>query len=125
MPLQNARLLFRASLLHLPLWMAAFLLHRQPNTNDAKVALLWRNVRLLGLGALLGEEEEAARATLRTAARERLASPPPPPSPFLPLRGFHCPSKAIAEPAAEAAEAAEQQPPMPTKGHSCSGPPPP
>lgn len=36
----NARLLFRASLLHLPLFMAAFLAHRLPNTGEDRAALL-------------------------------------------------------------------------------------
>ena len=36
----NARILFRASLLHLPLFMAAFLVHRLPNRGEDKAALL-------------------------------------------------------------------------------------
>lgn len=108
---QNARLLFRASLMHLPLWMAAFLAHRQPNINDAKLDLLWRNVRLLGLGSPTEQEREEgaeARAALRAAARERLMLPPPP-SPFWPLPEFYCPSKAIAEPAKQQKDAAEAE----------------
>ena len=38
----NARFLFRASLLHLPLFMAAFLVHRLPNRGEDKAALLVR-----------------------------------------------------------------------------------
>lgn len=34
----NARLVFRASLLHLPVWMGAFLAHRIPNTPAARAA---------------------------------------------------------------------------------------
>jgi protoheme IX farnesyltransferase len=34
----NARLVFRASLLHLPVWMGAFLVHRIPNTPAARAA---------------------------------------------------------------------------------------
>lgn len=54
----NARLLFRASLLHLPIFMGAFLLHRQPNLVEDKREVFVRNVRLLGLGAPLGREGE-------------------------------------------------------------------
>lgn len=38
----NARILFRASLLHLPLFMAAFLVHRLPNRGEDRAALLVR-----------------------------------------------------------------------------------
>ncbi len=43
----NARVLFRASLLHLPLFMAAFLVHRIPNTGIARGELLSEHARLL------------------------------------------------------------------------------
>lgn len=45
----NARVLFRASLLHLPLFMAAYIVHRTPNTNPDRVALVRDQLRLLGL----------------------------------------------------------------------------
>lgn len=44
----NARILFRASLVHLPVFMAAFLLHRIPNTGDDRMTLLLEHARLLG-----------------------------------------------------------------------------
>jgi len=46
----NARILFRASLLHLPIFMVAFLLHRIPNTGDDRITLLMEHARLLGIG---------------------------------------------------------------------------
>ncbi|KAL6779879.1 COX10 [Auxenochlorella protothecoides x Auxenochlorella symbiontica] len=45
----NARLLLRASLLHLPIFMGAFLLHRQPNTSQDRPGLLWDQATRLGL----------------------------------------------------------------------------
>ena len=108
----NARLLFRASLLHLPLFMAAFLAHRLPNTGEDKAALLAHNAALLGLGsgAALperrralgggGEEEEALLAQAAAAfARVRLSLPPLPFLPSLPLAQLElrCPSKALAQ----------------------------
>jgi heme O synthase-like polyprenyltransferase len=105
----NARMLFRASLLHLPIFMTAFLLHRLPNTVEDKAGLLVHNARLLGLlGRPLdaeegegGEEEEAeegaellGRAASRLA-RVRLSLPPLPFLPVLPLElDLSCPSKA-------------------------------
>ena len=106
----NARLLFRASLLHLPIFMAAFLLHRLPNTNEDKAGLLVHNARLLGLlgrpldaeegeeGAEAeGEDEEGERLGRAASrlARVRLSFPPLPFLPVLPLEmDLSCPSKA-------------------------------
>lgn len=45
----NARTLFRASLLHLPIFMGAFLLHRLPNTGEDRKELFLDNARRLGL----------------------------------------------------------------------------
>jgi hypothetical protein len=45
----NARLLFRASLLHLPIFMIAFLLHRRPNTGEDRAMLARKQASLLGL----------------------------------------------------------------------------
>ena len=101
----NARLLFRASLLHLPLFMLAVLAHRLPNTYGDRAALLAHNARLLGLGGRpLGgdsdeeedDEEEAEEADEAAAAAaglldaERVAARLAhvrlslPPLPFLP-----------------------------------------
>jgi hypothetical protein len=58
----NARLLFRASLLHLPIFMAAFLVHREPNLRGDKAALLRYNASLLGLsGHTSASEGELVR----------------------------------------------------------------
>lgn len=116
----NSRLLFRASLMHLPIWMAAFLVHRQPNVNDAKLDMLWHNVRLLGIGQPVEHQDGrgTASASIRSAAQQRLSFPPP--LPFLPIPDFElsCPSKAVCaadqgEPEAAAqgarAEEAEQE----------------
>lgn len=106
----NARLLFRASLLHLPLFMAAFLVHRRPNTVDDKTQLLVHNARLLGLGTPVevAEVEEGAlqalahqqRAARLDATYARVSLPP---LPFLPVPRLlaGCPSKASCETAAE------------------------
>eukprot|EP00889_Picochlorum_renovo_P001427 jgi/Picre1/28457/NNA_003861.t1 len=45
----NARILFRASLLHLPIFMISFLLHRIPNTGEDRMTLLMEHARLLGM----------------------------------------------------------------------------
>ena len=104
----NARLLFRASLLHLPIFMIAFLLHRRPNTGEDRLELFAHNARLLGLGseaavtasqhALLKakeEEEEKRRNEGRGSGRYRVQLPP---MPFLlpaPQLSVACPSKAL------------------------------
>eukprot|EP00887_Chlorella_sp_A99_P002564 scaffold6.g2564.t1 len=100
----SARLLFRASLLHLPLFMAAFLAHRLPNTSDAKLELLWHNVRLLGLGEPVAHGPSAAGEL--AAHRPCQAMPFLPPLPFLPLPHlpFSCPSKAACLSAEEGEE---------------------
>ena len=87
----GARLLFRASLLHLPAWMAAFLVHRVPNT-----------------AAVRRDQAPAALAARWRAALEpqpRLQRPPAPlPGPLLlppvlgvGLMGRRCPSAAACE----------------------------
>lgn len=107
----NARLLFRASLLHLPIFMAAFLLHRQPNTGEDRAALLAHNARLLGLGGPLTEEEReqqqlgwaaggggADAASARVTAHVSFSLPPMPFLGPLPLGlRLSCPSKAACE----------------------------
>lgn len=121
----NARLLFRASLLHLPVFMAAFLLHRLPNTGEDRAQLLAHNVRLLGLGAPLASEERAVAGSSGWGAEEEAAAPLAagalarvrlsfPPLPFLgalPLGlELSCPSKASCEEGeSSAATALEQQ----------------
>ena len=59
----NARILFRASLLHLPLFMGAFLLHRIPNTGIERREVLMEHARLLlgggGPGVEAGVGEDA------------------------------------------------------------------
>lgn len=45
----NARLLFRASLIHLPIFMISFLVHRCPNTKEDRGEMFLRHVRSLGL----------------------------------------------------------------------------
>ena len=97
----NARLLFRASLLHLPIFMAAFLLHRQPNLNPDKPALLAHNARLLGLGRPLEPHElpAASAPELRAGAARVAHRVAIPPLPFLPVPRLElpggCPSKAL------------------------------
>jgi protoheme IX farnesyltransferase len=128
----NARLLFRASLFHLPLFMAAFLLHRLPNTNDDKAGLLMLNARRLGIGQPLTaeerwqglhgdgsgdisreqqeEEDSLAQQALAALSRVRLNFPPSPFVPMLPLSArLTCPSKASCEQAAKEADDAEGQ----------------
>lgn len=60
---RNARILFRASLVHLPLFMAAFLVHRIPNTGIARWELLSEHARLLfgRVGSERGEGGERVR----------------------------------------------------------------
>jgi protoheme IX farnesyltransferase len=53
----NARILFRASLLHLPVFMGAFLLHRIPNTGAERKDVLMEHLRLL-LGREHRDQEE-------------------------------------------------------------------
>lgn len=115
----NARLLFRASLLHLPIFMAAFLLHRQPNTGEDRAALLAHNARLLGLGGPLTEEEREqeqlgwaagggdGEGAAGSAARLRFSLPPLPFLGPLPLGlQLSCPSKAACEEGGEEGEGA-------------------
>jgi protoheme IX farnesyltransferase len=65
----NARLLFRASLLHLPIFMAAFLLHRRPNTGELdRAGLLSLEARRLGFGAPLRRADEPHGAPACVAA---------------------------------------------------------
>lgn len=94
----NARLLFRASLLHLPIYMGAFLLHRKPNTGEDRMGLLAHNVRLLGFGSgvsLAGESDERRRGL--SDYGELLMRVQLPPFPFLPVPqlAVQCPSKAL------------------------------
>ncbi|PRW44545.1 Protoheme IX mitochondrial [Chlorella sorokiniana] len=101
----NARILFRASLLHLPLFMAAFLVHRLPNHGEDKAALLMHNARLLGLGGSVeqrqpGKQHEEEEGALAALTRVRLSLPPLPFLPSLPLAvsaQLSCPSKAACE----------------------------
>ncbi|KAI7845683.1 hypothetical protein COHA_000797 [Chlorella ohadii] len=104
----NARILFRASLLHLPLFMAAFLLHRLPNHGEDKAALLVHNARLLGIGGSAAQRERAEQEeeqgalgpALSALTRVRLSFPPLPFLPSLPLEvsaQLSCPSKAACE----------------------------
>lgn len=71
----NARILFRASLLHLPIFMVAFLLHRIPNTGQDRLSLLLHNAKLLGLGSadegMRGEVLQHSRASWQTEESER------------------------------------------------------
>lgn len=77
----NARVLFRASLLHLPVFMAAYIVHRRPNTNPDRLALVRDQLRLLGIdiGPLLErlfgwkETEAAAEAGALEADAEPAA----------------------------------------------------
>ena len=89
----NARILFRASLLHLPIFMAAFLLHRIPNTGDDRITLLLEHARLLGVGRQ-GEDEERkeihSHPSILSESRRGVGDAqhgmvPAPPLPFLPL----------------------------------------
>ncbi len=90
----NARILFRSSLLHLPIFMAAFLLHRIPNTGDDRITLLLEHARLLGF---FQNEDDGNRKEIQshpsivTESRrdpgnhEEGALLPAPPLPFLPI----------------------------------------
>lgn len=90
----NARILFRASLLHLPIFMAAFLLHRIPNTGDDRITLLLEHARLLGFSR---QGDDGTRREIQnhpsiftesrrdTHAHEEGALVPSPPLPFLPI----------------------------------------
>ena len=104
----NARLLFRASLLHLPVFMIAFLLHRRPNTGEDRLKLFAHNANLLGLGSgaaatLLREEEDARARVLVHQQQQRrnqgqfVTNMPLPALPFLPVPhlSMNCPSKAM------------------------------
>lgn len=107
----NARLLFRASLVHLPIFMVAFLLHRLPNTGLDRTELFAHNARLLGLGGsptkvlndggslavpLHGESSTDLKARDFGRAIDRVSLPP---LPFLPAprltTTISCPSKAL------------------------------
>ncbi|EFN55266.1 hypothetical protein CHLNCDRAFT_23545 [Chlorella variabilis] len=140
----NARLLFRASLLHLPLFMAAFLLHRVPNTNEDKAGLLMLNARRLGLGQPLGPEdlqrsspagpadslqrqeaedddESLGQQTIAGLARVRLSFLPLPFVGVLPAVQLSCPSKASCEEAGGEAEGQQQQQDGDGKGAKAAG----
>ena len=94
----NARLLFRASLLHLPIFMGAFMLHRKPNTGDDKLELLKSNVERLGFGngPAMAMETDGRKGGLSEYG-EFLMRVQLPPFPFLPLPrlAVQCPSKAL------------------------------
>ncbi len=74
----NARILFRASLLHLPVFMGAFLLHRIPNTGIERREVLMEHARLLfggdGLG-MTGGGGGQARASVRHPSIYRESKP--------------------------------------------------
>lgn len=113
----NARLLFRASLLHLPIFMAAFLIHRRPNTGEDRTKMLAHNVRLLGLGsrpmphgmgddgsgyALSGVPSQApsvGEGVSATTFGRTMGQVSLPPLPFLPAPHLvlECPSKALCD----------------------------
>jgi protoheme IX farnesyltransferase len=131
----NARLLFRASLLHLPLFMAAFLVHRRPNTEGDKRGLLAHNVRLLGFGAPLeaGQERGAGGGGAgawrggegesgfgRAMGRVSL-----PPLPFLPVvpQLVACPSKAICQQEGPSDQAPQRPPNAPPTAAAGGGAP--
>ncbi|GAB4818539.1 hypothetical protein N2152v2_005585 [Parachlorella kessleri] len=125
----NARLLFRASLLHLPIFMGAFLLHRkakqqlphlllrlQPNQVENKTELLLKNLRLLGIGGPMEQEEKEAAGFGPSYLSRTMPHLSLPPMPFLPVpMELVCPSKAICEqqqqhrPAADQVEQQQQQ----------------
>ena len=102
----NARLLFRASLLHLPIFMIAFLLHRRPNTGEDRLELFAHNARLLGLGSEAAVtasqvlqakniEDRRENSSSGSNGRYRVQLPP---MPFLlpaPQLSVACPSKAL------------------------------
>lgn len=92
----NARILFRASLLHLPLFMIAFLLHRIPNTGDDRITLLVEHARLLGFGLTQGDIEKRKEIQkhpsiyISDGSNQASTHPqsvvlPAPPLPFLPI----------------------------------------
>jgi heme o synthase len=116
----SARLLFRASLLHLPVFMGCFLVHRRPNTEPNKAGLLAHNVRLLGLGRPPEPQEVeawrgpplSADAEIRVARmRAAIDSVTLPPLPFLPLPRLElaCPSKAACEEGGEEGQEKETE----------------
>lgn len=90
----NARILFRASLLHLPIFMAAFLLHRIPNTGDDRITLLLEHARLLGI---FQHGDDGTRREIQShpsivtetrrdpSIRDKGTLVPAPPLPFLPI----------------------------------------
>lgn len=100
----NARLMFRASLIHLPVFMAAFLAHRIPNTGEDRIEMLLHSARQLGLAkggsgsssgngngngrSRSGDESEFGRMMMRVQL---------PPLPFMPVPEWRvqCPSKAF------------------------------
>jgi protoheme IX farnesyltransferase len=110
---RNARLLFRASLLHLPIFMIAFLLHRRPNIGEDRIELFAHNARLLGLGseAAVGVyQQEFFKAKNIDEKQQKMSGSPDddggggryrvqlPPMPFLlpaPQFSVACPSKAL------------------------------
>lgn len=107
----NARLLFRASLLHLPIYMGAFLVHRKPNNGEDRMELLAHNVRLLGFGSgvgLVGESDGRRRGL--SDYGELLMRVQLPPFPFLPVPqlAVHCPSKALCS-EADGEESSEEE----------------
>jgi len=113
----NARLLFRASLLHLPIFMIAFLLHRRPNIGEDRIKLFAHNARLLGLGfegAVSANQHEFFKAKIRDEEQQEISGSADggsggggnggryrvqlPPMPFLlpaPQLSVACPSKAL------------------------------
>lgn len=82
---QNARLLFRASLLHLPVFMVAFLLCRIPYNGEDKMSLLMKNAKLLGIQwhAETNDDTEGNGDVVAQMTEGGFDSPPP--LPFLPL----------------------------------------
>jgi protoheme IX farnesyltransferase len=107
----SARRLFRASLLHLPLFMGAMLLHRIPHTQDQPQHLVTQ--LRLGLPAP-GQQESSSDPDADGPRRVPAAAWPhkgilgalsAAPFPFLPVPlQLRCPSKA----ACEAAQAADE-----------------
>jgi len=107
----NARLLFRASLLHLPIFMIAFLLHRKPNVGQDRAEVLAHNARLLGFGSALrtttpilgmgelaGEPGTGTERQSKSGFGHAMGKVSLPPLPFLPaphqVISLECPSKA-------------------------------
>ena len=93
----NARTLFRASLLHLPLFMGAFLLHRLPNTGEDRKELFLDNARRLGLAmssspvkdSAVEDNEIATTVPANLVAYSTMyGSVSLPPLPFLPAPSF-------------------------------------